>query len=144
MKYLPIAAISLAILAGGYFYIGNAGEEAPSPQAAVMPGAPLVQVTLPDALTENAQIGQRIFDANCATCHGPNASGREGMAPPLVHKIYEPSHHGDESFQLAVAQGVRAHHWRFGDMAPVTGLTRADVALVVEYVRELQRANGIN
>ena len=69
--------------------------------------------------------------------------GQEEVAPPLVHIIYEPGHHGDESFQRAVALGVRAHHWRFGNMAPVEGLTREDVALIVAYIRELQRANGI-
>jgi hypothetical protein len=47
------------------------------------------------------------------------------------------------SFYLAVQNGVRAHHWRFGDMPAQTGLTRADVAGIVAYVRELQRANGI-
>ena len=45
--------------------------------------------------------------------------------------------------QRAVARGVRAHHWRFGDMPRVEGLTRGDVAAIVAYVRELQRANGI-
>ena len=149
MRYTRIAAVSLAILGAGYAYLTSVPETpaAASPAetaSAPMPGAPLVQVTLPDALTENAQIGQRIFDGNCATCHGPNAAGRAGMGPPLVHIIYEPSHHGDASFQLAVAQGVRAHHWRFSDMPPVEGLTHADVGMVIAYVRELQRTNGIN
>jgi hypothetical protein len=48
------------------------------------------------------------------------------------------------SFVLAVKNGVRAHHWRFGDMPPVDGLTQSDVMNIVAYVRELQRANGIN
>ncbi|MGR3582900.1 MAG: c-type cytochrome, partial [Pseudooceanicola nanhaiensis] len=43
----------------------------------------------------------------------------------------------------AVQNGVRAHHWKFGDMPPQTGLTPSDVANIVAYVRELQRANGI-
>ena len=73
-----------------------------------------------------------------------NAVGQDGVAPPLVHKIYEPSHHGDESFQRAAAVGVRAHHWSFGDMPAVEGITRGDVTMIVAYIRELQRANGIN
>ena len=60
-----------------------------------------------------------------------------------MHKIYEPNHHGDESFQLAVAMGVRAHHWKFGNMPAIEGLTRADVKPIIAYVRELQRHNGI-
>ena len=52
---------------------------------------------------QNAQSGKRGFEAKCAACHGVNAAGQDGVAPPLVHKIYEPSHHGDESFQRAVS-----------------------------------------
>ena len=106
--------------------------------------AAILSVNLPDTLTQNAQIGQLAFEANCASCHGINAAGLDGIAPPLVHIIYEPSHHADESFQRAVALGVRAHHWRFGDMPVVEGLTRGDVTLIIAYIRELQRANGIN
>ncbi|MDE0591538.1 cytochrome c [Halocynthiibacter sp. C4] len=103
----------------------------------------IVQITLPATLSENAALGKTIYDAKCATCHAPNAVGQDGIAPPLVHGIYEPNHHGDESFQRAAAMGVKAHHWRFGDMPPVEGLTRADVAMIIAYIRELQRANGI-
>ncbi len=107
-------------------------------------GDPIEVVSLPASLSPEATIGKRGFDAKCAVCHGGNAAGQNGVAPPLVHKIYEPSHHGDESFQRAVQVGVRAHHWRFGDMPPVEGLSRADVKYIIQYVRELQRENGIN
>ena len=58
-------------------------------------------------LSQNAQIGQLGFEAKCAACHGLNAAGQDGVAPPLVHIIYEPSHHGDEAFQRAASLGVR-------------------------------------
>lgn len=103
----------------------------------------MVSVTVPDTLSARAQFGQKIYDANCAACHGKDAAGQDGIAPPLVHVIYEPGHHDDEAFQRAVAQGAPAHHWRFGDMPPVEGLSRDDVDKVVAYVRELQRTNGI-
>lgn len=106
--------------------------------------APLAEVQLPGTLGPEATIGQTIYTAKCAACHGESAAGRAGTAPPLIHRIYEPSHHGDEAFQRAAAQGVRAHHWRFGDMPPVKGLTRGDVAMIVAYIREVQRANGID
>ncbi|MEP2532459.1 cytochrome c [Shimia sp.] len=104
----------------------------------------MANVIVPKALTTNAEIGRTIYDAKCAICHGADGEGQADVAPPLVHIIYEPSHHGDEAFQRAAAQGVRAHHWKFGDMPPVEGLTRGDVAMVVTYIRELQRANKIN
>ena len=99
-------------------------------------------LTIP-AFTAEAEAGQVLFDENCATCHGPHATGSD-QGPPLIHKIYEPSHHGDASFQLAVRNGVRAHHWKFGNMAPVDGVSPEDVTRITRYVRELQQANGIH
>ena len=75
-------------------------------------GAPLAIVILPKNLSPNAQIGKLGFEAKCAACHGRNAAGKDGIAPPLVHKFTEPSHHGDESFQRAVS-------WAFGDITGV-------------------------
>ena len=86
--------------------------------------------------------GEALFNQRCAVCHGRNATGSV-QGPPLVHRIYEPGHHSDMSFLLAVRRGVRAHHWRFGNMAPVPGLSEADVREIVRYVRALQRAKGI-
>ncbi len=103
----------------------------------------LAEVAVPESLSARARAGERIFLENCVTCHGVNAAGKDGIGPPLVHIFYEPSHHGDEAIQRAVAVGVTSHHWTFGDMAPIEGLTRSDVALVTAYIRELQRANGI-
>jgi len=94
-------------------------------------------------LTEEQATGKVLFDGNCALCHGANAAGSD-QGPPLVHRIYEPSHHGDMAFVLAVRQGVRAHHWRFGNMPALEGVSNEDVAQITAYVRALQRANGIN
>ena len=102
----------------------------------------MVAVEVPE-LSEAALAGKALFDGNCARCHGVNAAGRRTAGPPLVHRIYEPGHHGDLSFLLAARNGVRAHHWRFGNMPPVMGVTDAEVAAIIVYVRELQRANGI-
>jgi mono/diheme cytochrome c family protein len=107
-------------------------------------GEALLAVTLPAAFTDTEQRGAQAFEAKCAVCHGVNAAGRDGMGPPLVHVIYEPSHHGDQAFHLAVMNGVRGHHWPFGNMPAVEGLTTGDVDAIVSYVRALQRANGIN
>jgi mono/diheme cytochrome c family protein len=86
--------------------------------------------------------GQKLFADHCAKCHGPNGVGTD-KGPPLVHKIYEPNHHGDYSFFRAVEMGVRAHHWKFGDMPPVPGLDTEKVGKIVEYIRWLQREAGI-
>ena len=98
---------------------------------------------VPATLSDQEQTGKRAFDAVCANCHGTNAQGKNGVGPPLVHKIYEPSHHGDMAFVIAAQNGVRAHHWKFGNMPPVEGVTRGDVLNIVSYVRALQSENGI-
>ncbi len=130
-----IAAVVLAVAAGIWWKLR---DEAPAAS-----GASIVEVTVPE-LTREARNGKTTFDANCAECHGENAAGSDGAGPPLVHKIYEPSHHGDMAFVMAVRRGVRAHHWPFGDMAPVEGVADRQVAQIVAYVRALQRANGID
>ncbi|MCU9847743.1 cytochrome c [Defluviimonas sp. WL0024] len=99
-------------------------------------------VVMPD-LAGELVAGQRGFAAKCASCHGEALTGVEAKGPPLLHPYYEPGHHGDEAFVRAVRQGARAHHWSFGDMAPVEGLTDADIAAITGYVRAVQKANGI-
>ena len=47
------------------------------------------------------------------------------------------------AFILAAKNGVRAHHWRFGNMPAVEGLTDGDVKMIARYIRELQKENGI-
>ena len=86
--------------------------------------------------------GEATFNQKCAVCHGLQAAGSL-QGPPLVHRYYEPGHHSDMAFVLAVRRGVRAHHWRFGNMPPVPGLSDADLRAVIDYVRALQRAKGI-
>jgi hypothetical protein len=60
-----------------------------------------------------------------------------------VHRVYHSGLHADVAFDLAVRRGVRAHHWSFGDMPPQPELTPTEVASITRYVRELQKANGI-
>jgi len=138
-KNFGMVAVAAVVAIGGYMW-WRAGE-APAPTAS---GAAMAAVTLPESLSEQAQIGARAFEAKCAACHGVNAAGREGAGPPLIHKIYEPSHHGDGAFLVAATNGVRQHHWSFGNMPPVEGITQVEVKSIVTYVREVQRANGID
>jgi mono/diheme cytochrome c family protein len=136
--------IIAGIVVIGAATIGYLRLYAPEPAIIADDGteAPLVNVAVPE-LAGAAVEGRALFEANCAACHGKNAAGKDGFGPPLVHKIYEPGHHADVAFQMAVANGVRAHHWRFGDMPAVQGVTQSDVDKIVAYVRALQRENGI-
>ncbi|MAN63274.1 MAG: cytochrome C [Parvibaculum sp.] len=86
--------------------------------------------------------GREIFNENCAKCHGENAIGTN-QGPPLLHNIYNPGHHGDNSFLRATESGVRQHHWPFGDMPQQPQVDKDQVFSIVRYIRELQEANGI-
>ena len=106
-------------------------------------GEPIESVLVTDQISDLGLLGKNIFDLKCQSCHGINGAGRHEIGPPLVHKIYEPNLHSDQSFYRAVALGVRSHHWPFGNMAAVEELTKGDVKAIISYVRELQRENGI-
>lgn len=93
---------------------------------------------MPQKLTQ----GEGLFNDNCARCHGAQARGTK-QGPPLVHKIYEPNHHADFAFQRAAAQGVRAHHWKFGNMPKIETVTPEDVTEIIRYIRWLQQQAGI-
>ena len=94
------------------------------------------------ALSDMARAGEELFNANCSLCHGMAAAGTS-QGPSLIDRIYHPGHHPDLSFRNAVRQGVQQHHWFFGDMPPVAGVSSDDVEKIICYVREMQRANGI-
>lgn len=115
------ALVTLIVASGVAYSVWPATEQ--SGQSITL-GAAMASVVVPETMSENAQIGQNAFETNCAACYCVNAAGLDGVAPRLVHKIYEPSHHGGESFKLAVAQGVRVHHWPFENMPAVEWITR--------------------
>ena len=102
--------------------------------------APTVRVP---ALSPIGQAGQVAFQRHCGSCHGEVAQGT-ATGPPLVHVIYRPGHHADIAFELAVRRGAPAHHWRFGDMPPQPTVPDGEVGPITQFVRELQRANGID
>jgi len=104
-------------------------------------GQPIAEITIP-RLDPAQTRGRALFDANCSVCHGKNATGSDN-GPGLIQKIYQPRLHADGAFFIAVKSGARAHHWQFGSMLPVAGVEKSEVALIVQYVRALQRANGI-
>ena len=103
---------------------------------------PSSSVPPPSAPTEFAE-GEKLFNNTCAGCHGSGAQGTD-RGPTFISKIYEPSHHGDSAFHLAVQRGVRQHHWDFGNMPKISGISKEEVDQVIGYIRWIQRENGIS
>lgn len=90
----------------------------------------------------NPARGAGLYAEKCARCHGKSLDGT-GKGPPLLHPFYRPDHHGDPAFYSAVQNGSRQHHWKFGDMPPVSGLSPEDAGHIVAYVRREQRRTSL-
>jgi mono/diheme cytochrome c family protein len=87
--------------------------------------------------------GAEVYAAKCASCHGADLEGT-AKGPSHLSKVYEPSHHSDAAFRRAIAQGSPAHHWNFGAMPPVQGMSEADVTAVIAFIRQQQQARGFH
>ena len=124
-----VVAAGLGALVGGVWWWAPTAP--PSTRNLVVP-----------PLSQTAESGREAYARSCAGCHGDSGAGGPA-GPPLVHRIYHPGHHSDSAFELAVRRGVRAHHWRFGDMPPRPEVSATEVEAITRYIRELQRANGI-
>ena len=86
--------------------------------------------------------GAALYGQACAECHGVALEGTD-QGPPFLDQIYAPGHHADAAFFLAAKTGTRAHHWNFGDMPPVEGLSDEQLEAIVAFVRTEQAAAGI-
>lgn len=92
-------------------------------------------------LSARALKGQQAFNGICAECHGVNGQGSD-KGPPLIHPIYNPGHHGNQSIYNAALHGVQQHHWPFGNMPPQK-VSFGELANIVQFIREVQVENGI-
>jgi cytochrome c len=86
--------------------------------------------------------GETLFNNYCARCHGISAKGTP-QGPAFLDKIYAPDHHADIAFYRAAELGVRAHHWKFGDMPKIPDMTKEDLTHIIAYIRWLQKQAGI-
>lgn len=96
--------------------------------------------TTPATADASAQ-GAEVYASSCASCHGADLRGTE-KGPSQLSIVYEPNHHGDDSYRSAIANGAPQHHWNFGDMTPVEGLSDDDVEAVIAYIRSEQQRQG--
>ncbi len=85
--------------------------------------------------------GEPLYQAACAACHGSDLRGT-AVGPPHLSVIYNPEHHGDGAFAVAAVNGVKAHHYGFGNMPPIAGLTEGDFVRILAFIRETQRTEG--
>lgn len=118
-----VSTLTVALL------VACSADEAPEERA--VPSGPFEGTT-----------GAELYAQACATCHGADLLGTD-QGPPFLDRVYEPGHHPDVAFVAAAMMGVRSHHWDFGNMPPIEGITEEQVEAIVAFVREEQRAAGI-
>ena len=106
----------------------------------MLPGAAnsAEQIEIPFKLAK----GQVLYEKYCSSCHGMQLDGSD-KGPPLVHPYYKPSHHGDNAFYRAALNGVKQHHWNFGNMPPVAGMTPGKMDSVLPYIRYYQQQKNL-
>ncbi len=135
-KYLTGATALGLVLVGGFVWFSRPD---PSIDTQVDPAVGSIVVPNFNAL---AKQGEAEYNGNCAACHGVKLAGT-AQGPTLIHSLYRPSHHADGAIVLAAINGVRAHHWQFGDMPAVEGITPQKLTVIIAYIRAMQQANGI-
>lgn len=92
---------------------------------------------------EEALHGREVFETTCATCHGSNGLGKQGLGRSLVHSDFVADRSAAELVAF-IAQGRAADDPmnKTGVAMPARGgnaaLTDQDLAAVVEYLRGLQ------
>jgi mono/diheme cytochrome c family protein len=85
--------------------------------------------------------GAELYQSNCASCHGADLRGTD-KGPSHLSIVYEPNHHGDDSFRSAIINGAQQHHWNFGDMAAIPGLDDGEIEDIISYIRSEQERQG--
>lgn len=99
--------------------------------------------TLPKLPAGDVQAGAVVYQQNCASCHGAELQGTNS-GPSHLSIFYEPNHHPDQAFRSAIANGAAQHHWAFGSMPPVPGMTESEIEAVIAFVRSEQVRQGFD
>ena len=104
------------------------------------PGLVLLLVVAVPALglgAGDAAAGKAVYDKKCATCHGKEGEGKDAIAKMM--KV-EMRHLGSKEVQAKsdaeLTKDITAGN---GKMKAVAGLSEADVANVVAFVRTLKK-----
>ena len=101
---------------------------------------------------ESLALGQAIYEANCAVCHGPNGEGQPNwhirkadgtLSPPPLNGDGHTWHHGDGTLYVYVSQGGAAFDspslpdYRSGMPAFGDSLSHEEIVSVINYIKNL-------
>jgi cytochrome c oxidase cbb3-type subunit III len=80
--------------------------------------------------------GRRLFEANCARCHGPEGKGFPGHTPDFTSPKWQ-GMHSDRQIVAVITNGVKGTRmpaWK-GKLSP------AQIRVLTHYIRSLNSAN---
>ena len=132
-------AFSAALAVACGTNVGDANDSSatePAPMNTVSATAPTstgAELAIPD--------GAEVYRQFCAECHGVDLRGTD-KGPSQLSIVYEPNHHGDHAYRVAIRDGTREHHWWFGDMPPVEGISDLEIEKVISFIRAEQQRLG--
>ncbi|WP_145446485.1 c-type cytochrome [Mucisphaera calidilacus] len=117
-----------------------AAEPAKTPQPAETRPQP-IEVAEPEAIDIDLVLGEEVYAANCAGCHGSDGMGLSGGYPVLVGNE---SVLGDTDTLIRMTMngigpfpGAEPPSGDYGDLMPGIGfLTDEEIASVVSYIRQ--------
>jgi len=126
MRSLCAASVFLALAALGESML-RAQEQGPPPESS----SPPTQASPPDRLTpDDIAMGKQLYAANCASCHGVDATGQLG---PNLHGVVE--RRGEQGVFGIVRNGM-------GGMPPVMSINDHRVWQVIGYLQTLGRSGS--
>ncbi len=143
MKRYLVPATAAIVVIGMVFVVlsggSDGGSTADGPPRDPMTGKTEFDIPVQDPVL--VAEGDVLYQAKCAACHGVDLRGT-AAGPPHLSVIYNPEHHGDGAFAVAVVNGVKAHHFDFGSMPPIPNVSEDDFIRILAYIRETQRTEG--
>lgn len=139
-KIIIVSMLSLALILGAAACGGSSSNGGDTPDDA----APTDTATAPTEDTSGGDVlsGQGIYSGLCVACHGPDATGVEGLGKNLIESEFVAAK-SDAELAAFIAEGrpaTDADNTTGIDMPPRGGnpaLTDDDLLAVVAYLRSL-------
>ncbi len=99
----------------------------------------LTALSLPTAFAADTALmskGQKIYETNCAACHGKKGEGRGAMFPPLFQSDY--INKKPQALLQSMTKGIngpiKVNGKSYNGFMPATAINDADVAAVATYI----------
>nr|WP_313971020.1 cytochrome c [uncultured Neisseria sp.] len=99
----------------------------------------LTALSIPTAFAADAALmskGQKIYESNCAACHGKKGEGRGAMFPPIFQSddIHKKPQALVQSMTKVINGPVTVNGKSYNGFMPATAINDADVAAVATYI----------